>query len=439
MENTTLQAGFARASITPTGFVHLAGGDASKRRTDILLDDIFVTCVALKDQAQTVLIYTMDLICAEDYFCIPARTAISTATGIPEENILLNATHVHSSVSIRSEWDGAEQYRQLFYSAMVQAANDAIADLADARVQYGDTPTQGLAFVRHYKLDNGTFAGPNFGDFKSGAIVGHAEVADNLCQVVRFVRAGKDIIMMNFPAHATMKGRTIDLWISADFPGTTRNYIEEKTGALVAYFIAGGGNQVPSTRIKEEDITSKDHELYGKILGNYVLEALPGLKDLGASQMKLTTKTYTGRSNKEDLHLLPKADEVIAAGKAYGNVNAKTVDVARANGFSSYFAATAVVRRSKFPETLSMELRTLKLGTLGFVFAPYEMFGTSAMALRAKAPTNATFIITCSQGARGYLPDARGFELGCYESCVTLFERGTAEKLVEEFAAMLQD
>ena len=86
-----------------------------------------------------------------------------------------------------------------------------------------------------------------------------------------------------------------------------------------------------------------------------------------------------------------------------------------------------------------MDLRTLRIGNLGLVFAPYEMFGTSAVALRKKSPCEATFIITCSQGAKGYMPDARGFELGCYESCVTRFQRGTAEALVEEFATMLEN
>lgn len=439
MHTTAIQAGFGRACITPKGFVHLAGGDAAKRRTDTVLDDLYITCVALQEGGQTVLIYTMDVVAAEDSFTQPARLAVSAATGIAPENILLNATHVHSAVSIRSEWDGVEAYRELFNEAAAKAGVDAIADLADAGIAYGDTPTEGLAFVRHYALDNGTFAGPNFGNFKSGNIIGHAEKADTLCQIVRFARKDKkDILMMNFPAHATLKGRTIDLWISADFPGTTRQYVEEQTGTLVAYFIAGGGNQVPSSRIEGEAVSNSDHQLYGQTLGKYVVDALPGLTQIDATGLELKTKTYIGSANKEDLDKLPMAETVIAAGREFGNVSKEAVAVAKANGFSSYFAATAVVTRSRLPETIPMDLRTLRIGNLGFVFAPYEMFGTSAMTLREKSPCQATFIVTCSQGAKGYMPDRRGFELGCYESCVTRFARGTAEALVDEFVAMLK-
>ena len=439
MVHTAIAAGFGRACISPKGIVHLAGGDAAKRRTDTLLDDLYITCVALKDQAQTILIFTMDVVAAEDSFTQPARLAVSAATGIAPENILLNATHVHSAVSIRSEWDGVEEYRALFNEAAAKAGVDAITDLADAKIAYGDTPTQGLAFVRHYALDNGTFAGPNFGNFKSGNIIGHAEEADNLCQIIRLTREGKkDILMMNFPAHATLKGKTTDLWISADFPGTTRQYVEEQTGTLVAYFIAGGGNQVPSSRIEGEAVSNDDHQLYGQTLGKYVVDTLPKLEEVDGDTLDLTTKTYIGNSNKEDLDKLPKAEVVIAAGREFGNVNKQTVAVARENGFSSYFAATAVVTRSRLPETIPMDLRTIRIGDLGLIFAPYEMFGTSAKSLREKSPCKATFIVTCSQGAKGYMPDARGFQLGCYESCVTRFQRGTAEDLVDTFAAMLE-
>lgn len=437
---SSLQAGFGRSSIMPNGEVHLAGGDASKRVSTVVLDFLYITCVALKQNDQTVLVYTMDIITADDEVVDPVKVAISGATGVPQENILMNATHTHSSVSIRSNWDGVQDYRNLFSNAAVSAATAAIADLADAEVYHGDAQTEGLAFVRHYELDNGTFAGSNFGDFSSGTVIGHAEKADTLCQIVRFTRADegkKDIIMMNFPAHATMNGKTTDTMISADFPGTTRQYIEQNTDTLVAYYIAAAGNQVPTTRIKGE-AAAEGYKEYGQVLGQYVVDALPNLTKLESTELKLTTKTFTGGSNKEKMELLPKAAEVIAAGKTYGNTSAEAVSAARANGFSSYFEATAVQSRASLPATISMELKTMTIGNLGFIFAPYEMFGTSAMDLREKSPCDATFIVTCGEGAKGYLPDTRGFEIGCYESCVTQFERGTAEKLVDEFVAMLK-
>ena len=436
-----LQVGFARESVMPDDYtiVHLAGGDAAKRIAKSIKDTLYVTCVALKEGEQTILVYTMDIITADDGTVDPAKAAISSATGVPQENILMNATHTHASVSIRSEWDGVDAYRKLFNEALVYAGTKAIKDLAPAEVYYGGVQTENLAFVRHYKLSDGSYAGSNFGNFGNGAIVGHSSDADGELQLVNFAREGKkDVLMISFPAHATFAS-TSDTYISADFPSPTRQYIEENSDTLVAYFIAAAGDQVPTTKMTSEKNYNGDSLAYGKALGQYALDALPGLTKMEDTTMTLLTKTVTYPSNKDKLELLPYAGTVISAAKKYGNIASETVAIARENGFSSYFEANAVKSRASYPATKSMDLRTMTIGTLGFAFAPYEMFGTQGMYIKENAPTDMTFIITCSEGAKGYLPSELGVQIGCYEACVSQFEYGTAEKLAEDFVNMLKE
>lgn len=436
-----LQVGFGRESVMPEDFtkVHLAGGDASKRIATSTKDNLYVTCVALNEGEQTILVYTMDIITADDGTVDPIKAAVSNETGVPQENILVNATHTHGSISIRSDWDGVAEYKRLFQESMVYAATGAIKDLSPAEVYYGGVQTEGLAFVRHYKLSDGSYAGSNFGNFGNGTIVGHSSEADGELQIVNFAREGKkDVMMISFPAHATFSS-TSDTYISADFPSPTRQYIEENTDALVAYFIAAAGDQVPTSRIDSESQYKDDYLGYGKALGKYAVDALPGLTKLEDTTMKLSTRTVTYPSNKAKLELLPYAAAVISAGKKYGNIASETVALARENGFSSYFEANAVKNRASLPPTKSMDLRTMTIGNLGFAFAPYEMFGTQGMYIKEKSPCDATFIITCSEGAKGYLPSKLGVEIGCYESCVTEFEYGTAEKLADDFVNMLTD
>jgi len=439
LPTTSLLAGFGRASIMPEGVVHLAGGDASKRRSTYAKDTLYVTCVALKEGAQTVLVYTMDLITADSANAKDAKAAITRATGVPEEYILLNATHTHASVSIRSDWDGVREYRKLFCASMARAGVDALADLAPAQVYYGDTMTEQMTFVRHYKLSDGSYAGANFGSFKNGEVVGHSSEADGQLQMVKFAREGKrDILMTAFGAHGTFAS-TADTYISADFPSPTREYIEANSGCLVAHFIAAAGDQVPSSRIKEEERFNRNqYREYGAALGRYVLDALPGLTKLEDTTLQLLTREVTYPANKEKLHLLPFVDEVVAKAREMGNIHRDTVALAREKGFSSYFEATAIRARANAPEVRTMCLRTMKLGQLGFIFAPYEMFGTQGMYIKAHSPCPMTFIVTCSEGSRGYMPSRLGFEIGCYEACVTQFAPGTAEQLAEDFVDMLK-
>lgn len=440
MENNKLQIGFGRASIMPSGVVHLAGGDAAKRRSTWAKDTLYVTCVAFQQGAQKILVYTMDLITADSANSGAAKTAVSQATGLPEENILINATHTHASVSIRSEWEGVEEYRALFRASMVQAAQDALADLAPATVYYGSIMTERMTFVRHYKLSDGSYAGANFGNFKNGEVVGHSSDADGQLQVIKFAREGKkDVVMTTFGAHGTFAS-TADTYISADFPSPTREYIEANSDCLVAHFIAAAGDQVPSSRIKtEERFNREQYREYGAALGQYALDAMNNMTKLEEAPLKLLTRTVTYPANKEKLHLLPNVDEVVAKAKELGNINKETVALAREKGFSSYFEAIAIRGRSTAPDTRDVCLRTMTIGRLGFIFAPYEMFGTQGMYVKENSPCDMTFVVSCSEGSKGYLPSRLGIQIGCYESCVTQFAPGTAEKLAEDFVSMLND
>ena len=168
-----------------------------------------------------------------------------------------------------------------------------------------------------------------------------------------------------------------------------------------------------------------------------MLEAIPTLTKLENTNLKLLNQVYTGNSIKEGLEKLNDVGPVIQAAKDYGNVDSRTVAIAREYGFASYFEANSIKSRASYPATFSMDLHTLSIGELSFVFAPFEMFGTQSKRLREESPYTSTFVITCSEGSQGYLPDARGFEIGSYEACVTKYERGTAEKVTDTFLEML--
>ena len=434
-----LQVGFGRASIMPKASVPLAGGDWTKRYSTGEMDELSITCVALQQQEQTILLYSMDLITATDNFVDPTKAMIFKATGVPQENILMNATHTHSAPAIRNDFDGVVEYRELFFKAAVQAATDAIGDLAAAEVYYGSTMTEGMAFVRHYLLSDGSYAGSNFGNFENGEIVGHSTEADGELQLVKLARKNKkDVLLMSFPAHATFNGGSAQTKLSADFPGITRAYVEENADVLAAYFIGAAGDQISRSNIEGEGKFQKDeYRPYGEALGKYAVDALSGLVKMKNVGMALSTVTFTGKSNKEKVEQFLDAKTVVAVAREYGVSAPETIAVAREYGFSSYYEANAVKNRVSAPPTRSMELRVMKLGNLGFVFAPYEMFSTQGMYIKENAQCDMTFIVTNSEGDMGYMPGQKGIVIGSYEACVTDFAPGTAETLAEEFVTLL--
>lgn len=439
-----LQVGFGRESITPMNYpVCLQGGSYRDRVSTGILDMLYITIVAVSDGTQTYLVSTMDVKLGTGIFAPETRARITAETGIPMENIYLNATHTHSGVAIRYSWDNADRYREDFYKAAVKAAKAAVEDLAPATVSIGVAQTTGMAWVRHYTMQDGTVAGANFGNTSSG-YTGHVRDADNELQLVRFTRTPteegkekKDIVLASFPAHATFNESGTDL--SADFPGPFRDYVEAEAGVLCAYFIGSAGDQVPSSRIKGEQY-SRDYREYGKELGRYAVEALPTLAPLeGGTELKAVNSTYTGATHKEgtEPQRVGQAQEIVQTYTTYGTSAQQTKDLIYKYGFSSYIEAGWTVKRSGLDDTRDMEMKVFAIGNLSFVFAPYEMFGEQGQFIKAKTPYPMTFIATCSEGDNSYIPSEAGFDNKTYESQVSYFARGNAEKIADEYINLL--
>jgi len=434
----SLRIGYSRIDVTPDYPMYIAGS-AARPISQGVLDPLYVTFIAIKEGEYTFLIATMDFVCSYEEFAGPMRARVSQATGIPEELVILNATHTHSSLNARAN-DGLNvaQYRSQLYDWAEEGAKEALEDLTPVNeILYGSIRAEKMFWVRHYKMADGSFAGANYGTFQSG-IVGHASEADPEMQLIRFTRkeGKKDVILMNCPAHATVNREKS---LSADFPGPAREYVAEKTDALVAYFIAGGGDQVPVSRVVEEQF-STDYRVYGKEIGRIAVEGLKKMNSQKPNKLSYLRRTFVGKSNKTDLD---RKDAALAVSKIWSEVGGRSTAEAKAaaksHGFSSVYEVTAILNRMHFSDTRSIELKTLAIGDVSIIFAPYEMFGASAMAIKENSPYPMTFIVSCSQNHVGYLPSLLGWQLRCYEAQITRFEKGTAEKLAEEYVDILRE
>lgn len=433
-----LQIGFAREKVMPeSGTKPELEGTAPDRIMTSFMDYLTVTCVAVKgENGETVLLYTMDRLTSGESWTMPIRKKIAAATGIAEDHIMMASTHTHSAPKF-SGWDGAEKYLEMFTDAMVKVGEDSLKDLTGAEVYIGSTEAEGLAFVRQYKLQDGTVtsSGVAAGD---PTIVGHAAENDEELQIVRFTREGKkDVILMSFNAHPTYHGGTTDTLLSADFPAMARDHIESQGDYLVAYFTGDAGNQAPTTKYGPEMAAApKDYKEHGQRLGQYLLDALPTLTKAEGSDVKIAGQQYVAKSNKERLDMLVKANEVMSVYSTQGRDAANAL--AAEYGLYQYLEASAIRSRAAAPDTNEAWLNVMSIGDqLSFAFAPYEMFSENGSKLRADTPYDMTFLVTCCNAAEGYLPSKAACDYGCYEYYITLFEVGTAEIFIDEFLSML--
>lgn len=434
-----LQVGFARENITPTSNVWLMGGGDPNRISESKLDELFVTCVALYDGNTTFLVFTTDAQNAVPAFTREPLEKISEETGVPFENIMVHATHSHSTPGyIVPSREGIEDALKIYQEGLVVAAKNAIADLAPATIASGSTQAEGLTFVRHYKLSNDTYAGSNFGDFNSGTIVDHAVEADTTVQLIRFTREGdkKDVLLMNLGVHATFQGSTHQTVISADFPSPARIYVENNADCHVAYFMSAGGNQEPTSMM-----ASKNHNLsyfqYGERLGQIVVDALPTLESVASGDIHVASDIVTLEANKSDSARLADAEYVFGIFQQSGSSVARPI--ARQYGFTSHYEARAVIDNSKLGDTHEVEMWAISIGEMSMIFAPYEMFSESGRFIRENSPYKNTFIITNTNDSRGYIPSEFGYEINCYEAYSSKAKAGSGEIMAQAYVDLLTE
>ncbi len=435
-------AGFGRADITPWESTPLAGyGNNDKRLSVNVLDPLNADCVALRDgNGETVLLFMIDILYIMDDLVDYCRQHISEVTGIAGDHIYLAVSHSHSApdVNLTSSYAIA-RYRSYLRQRLGEAAAAAIGDLKPATASTGSAEIEGLNFVRHYKLTNGTYAGDNFGDFSSAPIEGYETEADHTLRMLRFEREGaKDILLMNFQVHPHRTGGISNPDVSSDVIARIRDYVEAREDVYCSYMQGGAGNINPTSRIAA-DMATSDYKEYGVLFGKTALAALPSMTPVELGPIKISGSVpHTTTVNHTQANLSVKAAEIWSVFTSTGD-RAKCIEMGKPYGIHSCYHASAIIYKNSLPDTLDIELDALSFGDVGLVTAPYEMFDVSADYIRDNSPYAFTLVMAYCNGYYSYIPATASFDNTCYEADQCRFIQGTAEELADALVGMLKE
>ena len=382
-------AGYGKANVTPDWQVVMGGytatGEATRKSTGVL-NDLYITCVALTDESgNTALLYTYDSKSIDTKSANTMRAAISEATGVPVAQIYVSATHTHSAPNHDTT------YLNFAIEGAVKAAQDAMADRAAVTVEYVAAELEGVSYVRHYMTDTGIVMGSNFNPEGAGKRVSHTTEADKELRLIRLSREGKQpILMANWLGHNSIAstgttdfGKAHRYYISADYVGFTRDYIEKNSDYLFALYMGASGNISVNGRLAGENAHASPIE-YGDKLGQMILDT---------AQQTMTAVT---------------AGAVGTATTQFDGV------------------------------TRTFDIDAMGIGGIGVISAPVEMFDTTSMAIREKSPYEVTFVLSLCNGANGYLPTEICYDyIDCYECRGGNFKAGDAERIVDIYVDLL--
>ena len=437
--------GFGRVDITPAESVPLSGmGINSKRMSRIVRDELYATCIAITDTADTtVLLFTLDLIQSSGHI-LTIRPQIAACTGVPETHIFLSATHTHSGPDVgNKDWDSAARYREVLPGMLCSAAQQAMADRAEATLYMGQVEAERMNFVKHYKYldENGKeqYFGDNYGVNTINETTRHMTEADPTIHILKICRAGKkDVILCNWRAHphSTSGSKTYDL--SADFIADYRDYME-KEGVLFAFFQGACGNLNNKSRITEEEIT-RNCRAFGRQMAMYTQKGLQDMTEVPYGLIKTKKVMLTLPVNKPDAEKMKVVDAVRACWQ-------ETMDFTKSSAIgipygirSPYHANSLNHRYHNLPDTEDSELNAIAFGdTLALATAPNELFDTLTVTIEDNAPYAKTLFFGYCNGYTGYIPSAYGFEYTSYETDCCHFNPGCGEIYVETLLNMLNE
>ena len=435
-----LHVGYGKAAYTPSNGTPMGGYGASMNRLSTgQLSDLYLLCLAITDGEDVFLLYAMDVCTMAEVWVVRARERVSKATGVPENQIIICSTHTHSAPDIGITPEDEPVMQETYdksLAAAEKAAQAALKDLAPATISGAKVETEGMAFVRHFVLSDGSVAGDNFGNWSAGLVTDYAMENDPQMVLAKFEREGaNDILLMNFQVHPCLESGNDITTFSFDVAGRVRDYLTEQTGMDVIYFTGSAGNQNTSTKLMK-DIHNMDSFQYAEKLGNYAIAALENMTPITGDDVKINHYDYTGDVWQiNDPVMLEQAKEVAALFNEQGRDAA--TPLAREYGFHSVYHANAIINHSAMEPTRTMEMNAFNIGGLGLVTAAYEMFSKQGSYIKDNSPFEFTVVCSMAGPHNGYIPSEEAYDYGCYESQTANYVSGTAEIVADKFLEML--
>ncbi len=421
--------GYCRVDITPEQYpINISSGMNAERA----LDPIYFTVVAISDGETAALLIAADLKNSGGDFLGKVTKAVEEVSGIPASHVFLNATHNHNAPSHNGTGVTNIRWQALCLKRLKWAVRQALMDLTPATAEIGHADTTGFAFVRRYICRDGSLQGIHH-QFPTGSpVVKHETEADPDLQAIRFVREGKkDVVMVNWQAHAAHAANDIKDAVTADFIKEFRNGSEEKYDILFAYYNGASGNLNFSSKFPEKKAVSGGYRAVGTALVGKLGEALANMEKVNLGKVNALATRVECTIRKDDPERLKEA-------QICNSANVKNKErLLKEYGFQSKYEATYMVARSNYGKTQKVPVSAISFGELGFAANACEMFDTNGMEVKEASPFKMTFMCAYTNGSYGYIPSSYAFSRGGYETDTCRFVQGTGEVLAQEIVKLL--
>jgi hypothetical protein len=423
VSQAALKGGCAKVNITPPIGAWLSGYGGRDKPSDDIVDELYARALVLDDGSNSIAIISVDLLWVPLELTNRVRGILKDKIGIPEQNVLICATHTHFGPKIYAETKiGPEVSDNTVDSSYVKTLVRKITDsvfLAHKRMDdvkigavkgdipeivYNRRPTRAdgsvqttfslpLEVTATRKIQRGpdgsvsvTFTFPPEGPALTFGPV------DPDAWVLRIENAEGQIIgsMVNFACHA-VSGSTFSDWfysISADYPGETMRVVEQLEGGVCLFTSGTAGDIVPLRRGR------KPRYEIGRALAGETIRRLQFVQTSDDIEMAAMTREVT----------LPIRQDL---------------------------SPDRIIDADKDKTHLTTEIQVLRLGDIYILGLPGEILVEVGLDIKKKAGLRNLIITAVSNDTIGYVCHSQAYEQGGYEAdSGTNLAKGAGEIIV---------
>jgi len=420
-----LAAGFAVRDITPPLGTPCALGLDNEAIE--IFDPVHVRVLILSDAGHTIVILAAEVLGVYQYADEILRREIAARVNVPEDSVIVHATHTHQSPGLRVEFGeylaahGLRAYSPEFWqsvrTASVDAALEAARTLAPVELRYGQAPVAGIAGNRRLRMPDGSIVMRGSRDTERRRAYPEGYI-DPLVRVLCLKRETDEIILTNYCCHPTASGGDEGPYITADFPGYAIAQIErEIDGARGIHLTGCCGNINPGKytglRSRQEDARGM-----GEALAEAVIVAREAAERVPETALRFKSQPVN----------LPVSDS-LEVEQAYEAQVARSIDEYKASKavgetipgggpLRRQLCALLLVRRLR-DGMLPTRVCGLACGDLDMLFLPGECFLELDHAIRGQytdrrviCVENCDYTVSYVPVPEAYTETARGYEAG---------------------------
>jgi len=409
-----LRAGAAVADVTPAIGVSLNGLLQMLGPVKEVHDPLQARCLALDNGQSRMVIVLCDSCLISGELIDKAKSLAQEESGLPADRMLIAATHTHMAPRLAG-WVGGkidQQYYDQFVRRVAEGIKQALENLAPAAIGAAVSSQRQFLANRRWIMKPGTVPANPFGETTDQVVMGGrptkgrlkpAGLVDPDLSILSVQHVGgKPLAMLgNYGLHTGIFQQGV---ASADYFGR----FSDRVGEL----LKAESDDPPFVGIMSNGASGD----IGALGGNFdrvekVSDALAAVAVRASRSIDHQSRVVLAmRESEIKLGVRkPSAAQIDWAKEILADPKAKLPHR------RSRIFAKEMLHMVDFPDRVSVKLQAMRIGNIGIVAIPGEVFAETGLRIKEASPLKPTFVVSHANGWHGYIPPPEQHELGGME------------------------